>query len=526
MRFMRIIVLVAAALMLLCGVSIAQQSQPVRVAVLPFTVHSAEDLSYLRNGIWDIISTRIIVEGKIEVVDKPLVERFLTDMPSEVSDQQARWLGTRVGADYVVYGSITKVGEYISLDAKIVSVAGQRETSSVFAQHKGMDEVMTKVGAFAQDISSRIMGQGTSYERKGPGQARQYMMFQSLGYSKLMRFAQRILKGVDVGDVDGDGKNEIVVMDHYHIWVYRDEGKDTKLVGEFQGSSSDNFLTLDVIDVNGDKRADICVTDVVGEDLQSFILTFENGSFRYLAKRLDCYLRVVKIPEKGDCLVGQRMGPDRDYEGRPQLVVWTGKKVKLGKQLKTGKKGQVPTEAEWLYTFTAGKFTAAEALKEYLVLMDTGQIRLLDANGDLQWKSSDDFGGSDNYIDRPTVMADKRGATTDNIARRIYIPVRMVAKDLDGDGIDEMVTAINKFALGQVLTKVRVYDKGYVTALSWDGMSMASVWRTQDIPGCVADFQVKDVDNDGVDELVVVAVSAHLLDSEANSVLLIYRLYE
>jgi TolB-like protein len=529
MRFKKAIIL-AAAMLLLLPLGGSAQKQPLRVAVLPFTVHSTEDLSYLRDGIWDIISTRIIVEGEIETVEKPLVQRFLSDLRgTEISDQEARWLGARVGADYAVYGSITKAGDYISLDAKVVNVAGTRPTTSVFAQHKGVDEVMTKVDTFAQDIGNRILGRGASYERRGPLQGRQYLMFQSLGYSKLLNFPRLVLKGVDVGDIDGDGKNEIVVMDSSKLWVYRDEGKEIRLVAEFPTESNNDFLTLDVVDITGDKKAEICVTNEVDGTLQSFILTYEDGTFRYLAKRLNWYLRVVKIPGKGDTLLAQNMGIDTDYAGLMRVVEWTGKKVKMGQKLKTGKKeGRLPKEVEWIYDFTSGKFTNPDN-QEFLVMQEEsgkGKVRLLDAAGALIWKSAEELGGSDTFIDRPKVFADKRGSATKN-QRRIYLPPRLVAKDMDGDGLDDLVAVINEFSGGEHLERIRSYKKGYVTGLSWDGLGLAAAWRTQDIPEYVADFQVKDVDNDGRDELVTVSVtSTFMKPSDTKSILMVFEIYE
>jgi TolB-like protein len=531
MRFKKVIIL-AAAMLLLLPLGGAAQKQPLRVAVLPFAVHSAEDLSYLRDGIWDIISSRIIVEGEIESVDKPLVQRYLSDLKgAEISDQEARWLGARMGADYVVYGSITKAGDYISLDAKVVNVAGTRPTTSVFAQHKGIDEVMNKVATFAQDIGSRILGRGASYEEhRGPVQGRQYLMYQSLGFSKSVSFPGRILKGVDVGDVDGDGKNEIVVMDHSKIWIYRDEGKEVRLVAEYETGSGNEFLTLDVIDITGDKKAKICITNLVDDSLQSFILSYngEDGTFRYLAKNLNWYMRVVKIPGKGDALVAQYMGSDTDYAGPIRLVEWTGKKVKLGAKLKRGKKGQIPDDIEWIYDFTTGKYTSPDT--QQFMWMDEdggrGKVRLLDITGSLIWKSADPLGGSDNFIDRIKVLADKRGMASKD-PRRIYIPPRMVSKDLANSGLDDLIGVINEFSSGETIERIRSYQKGYVTCLSWDGVNMATAWRTQDIPEYVADFQVKDASNEGRDELVTVSdTMTFMRPADTKSMLMIFKIYE
>jgi hypothetical protein len=243
---------------------------------------------------------------------------------------------------------------------------------------------------------------------------------------------------------------------------------------------------------------------------------------------LNWYMRVVKIPDKGEVLLAQYMGSDTDYAGPLRLVQWTGKKVKLGAKLKTGKKGQLPSDIEWIYDFTTGKYTEPDT--QQFVWMEEdggrGKVRMLDLAGSLVWKSADALGGSDIFIDRIRLLADKRGSAQKN-ARRIYIPPRMVSKDLANSGLDDLIVVINDFASGEHIERVRSYEKGYVSCLSWDGIAMSTAWRTQDIPEYVADFQVKDASNEGRDELVTVSVTMTLLKpSDTKSLLMIFKIYE
>ena len=43
--------------------------------------------------------------------------------------------------------------------------------------------------------------------------------------------------GMDIGDVDNDGKNEIVIIDMSNIMIYRKEGKSLKLLQKIPGES-------------------------------------------------------------------------------------------------------------------------------------------------------------------------------------------------------------------------------------------------------------------------------------------------
>jgi len=46
-----------------------------KVAVLPFSVHSSEDINYVRDGIWDMLISRLSANNGINVSTKQKVKR-------------------------------------------------------------------------------------------------------------------------------------------------------------------------------------------------------------------------------------------------------------------------------------------------------------------------------------------------------------------------------------------------------------------------------------------------------------------
>ncbi len=200
-----------------------------KVAVLPFLIHSQENLDYLREGIHDILISRITVEGRIVIIERSIVERALyEERPMRLDEEAAKKIGMRVGADYIVLGSITKIGDYISLDARLISITEEKPPLGVYTQHKGIDDVMVKIGDFAQDIGFKILGRRAMAGRptgpRHPFIQREERIGrigpEGLDYKKSQSFNFEI-KGLDVGDVDGDKKNEVVVMDSHNLYIKR-----------------------------------------------------------------------------------------------------------------------------------------------------------------------------------------------------------------------------------------------------------------------------------------------------------------
>jgi hypothetical protein len=485
----------------------------VEVLLLPLRT-SGLSLS-LSQELWELISTRLISEG-ITVVERSVMERFLGKLdPEALNEDQARLLGKKVGVRWVILGKAIRIGGVISLDLKILDVTLTSSPRAVYAQFPDEGALVLGLKGIASQIKERLLGQ-KEISLRSKGTLRAQLLYQSLGYSKLLRFSGKFIKGVAIGDVDGDGQNELVLMEPHKLSVYRDTGEGLKMVAEFEKPSTYNFLNVNLSDLDGDGKAEIAVSASTEEgDLRSFVLKLKGNELKEIKGNLNRYFRSMRLGGR-KVLLSQAIGPDRDYVGGIEEVRLEKGKL-IFKPLKDLK------GAEWVLSFVLGRFSGAEK-PEIARLNELGELEVLSPEGERLWKGSKKYGASDNYFDRPKVFTDAKGMPT-GMPRRVYLPLRMEVVDLDKDGYEELLLAENQFTLGETFERVRLYNAGRIISLVWDGMAMAEAWRTQDIPGCIFDFEVGDVDNDGLVELVVAVANAPFFKSGSSN-LVVFELYE
>ncbi|MBM4277429.1 MAG: hypothetical protein FJ130_06025 [Deltaproteobacteria bacterium] len=510
--------------------SSAQPKEPgkvYKVAILPFLIHSQENLDYLREGINDILTSRITVEGRIIVIERTVVERALWEMrPMRLDETVAKEAGTRIGADYVVLGSITKIGNYISLDARLISITEDKPPLGAYTQHKGIDDVMTKIGDFAQDIGFRIIGRRATTARPSdsrhpsiiqPGREIGRVGPEGLGFKKSQTFNFEI-KGLDIGDVDGDKKNEVVVMDHHNIYVFKYDGDKLSLFRKIEAGHQHNFLTLDVADVNRNGYAEIIVTSVVEDNLQSFIVEYEQGEFRTITRKGGWFFRVLEHPKDGPVLMGQQMGSDGLISGAIYKFVW--KKNSFEKGPKMG----FPKETS-IFGLAMGDIRG-EGKLDVLALDESGRLKIVSGDGKSFWTSRAIFGGTNNSYDtkKKKDPVYRAGSAPD---WRVFIPGRILIKDLDGDGLNEVIVNKNHASLG-LLERAKSFNAGEVYNLVWDAGNLTTNWKTRELDGYISDFQLKDADNDGNEELVVAVTESHAsgaMGGTGASMILFFKLF-
>jgi TolB-like protein len=478
-----------------------------RVAILPFLIHSQENLDYLREGIYDILLSRITVEGRIIVMERSMVERALyEERPVRLDESVAMKIGMKLRADYIVFGSLTKVGNYISLDARLISISEEKPPLSAYTQHKGIDDVMIKIGEFAQDIGYKILGRrpmaGRPTESKPSSIIQQRKDMgrgdpEGLGFKKSQNFDFEI-KGLDIGDVDGDKKNEIVFMDDHNLYIFKYDGEKLNLFQKIESGYQNNFLTLDVADINRNGYAEIIVTSVAEDNLRSFILEYEEGRFRKITEKANWYFRVLHHPKEGPILMGQRMGSEGLYVGSIYKFVW--KKNSFEK----GPKMPFPRDTK-IFGVTVGDFRTPGTY-DTILLDDFDRLRIYSPDGKFSWRSKERLGGTNVYYD--TIKKKYDGyRPQESPPYRVFIPARILIRDLDGDGIPELIVNKNEFFMGSLFGRSRIFDKGAIHNFIWTEDGLTNNWKTREIKGYLSDYQIKDVDNDGEEELVVSTIA-------------------
>jgi len=137
--------------------------EKVSVIVLPLSVHSSENLDYIRQGVWDMLSNRLSANEKIQVISKESVSEFVKKYEGkEPGSRDLQDLGKKLNADYIVWGSMTKIGNGISLDCKLFQVSSTNTSLYLSAQAQGLDDVIPKIGGSIQSITAKIIGKQTT----------------------------------------------------------------------------------------------------------------------------------------------------------------------------------------------------------------------------------------------------------------------------------------------------------------------------------------------------------------------------
>jgi len=305
-------------------------------------------------------------------------------------------------------------------------------------------------------------------------------------------------------------------MDNHNIYVFKYDGDKLSLFRKIETGYQHNFLTLDVADVNRNGFAEIIVTSVIEDNLQSFIIEYEQGEFRVITKKSGWFYRLLQHPKDGPVLMGQQMGSDGSFTGPIYQFIYKKKTFEKGPKMPFPKESKI-------FGLAISDIRNI-GTTDTIILDNSERIRISSPDGKFEWRSRERFGGTDISYDTKK-KADPVYRGVEAPPWRVYIPARILTKDLDGDGIREVI--INKnYSPTRMFERVRNFDLGEIYSLVWEDGRLTTTWKTREIHGYIVDFQIKDADNDGNEDLVVAVVNPEgVADRKGTSNILFFKLF-
>jgi hypothetical protein len=314
------------------------------------------------------------------------------------------------------------------------------------------------------------------------------------------------VRALALGDLDGDGRKELVIADDQTVTAYRtSEGSPpTPVEGMTVRTDGGLVLSVDVAPVAGLGHAQLIVVDQRGEGrvgIRARVLDWQpSGSFRVLYETTGRYLRVVHAGAE-EWLLEQELGEFDPFDPDIRHIVWNGERFRDASHIK------VPRGVS-VYGIALMRLTG-NAEPEVVAFTDDFKLTVWTAKGQRLWTSSDPLGGSAVTFEFVPMGGARRQAGQDTIVARIAGRVVPLPVGTPGSGGPEILVYENMLpALQQargILPRLAatLFNKGRMHRLRWKEGAFVRVWQSGPTEGYIADFGFGDLDGDGLPEVVV-----------------------
>jgi len=303
--------------------------------------------------------------------------------------------------------------------------------------------------------------------------------------------------------------------------VYQKKDNDFNLIYKIPGKSHEKYIAVDVADINKNGIKEIIVTNLVRNTVESFVLEYKDGKFVKIASKLPWFLRVIDTAS-GPLLLGQRRGFEKPFNNPIYEIVREDGQYKEGKKMKIPQGLSVyGLTIDDLGTSGGEKIIALDDF-DYLNIYeqtDKPLVRLQTFGGSNEriWKSDDVYGGSNTAVENTELKIDAEDKYT-------YINLRILTFDTNKDGKKEVIIVKNLSSTARLFKNIKLFTSSEVYNLEWDGLGLVENWKTRKINGYVADYQFKDIDNDGQNEIVLALILSTGASVSDKSVIVAYKM--
>ncbi len=493
------------------GVTLAQEAKK-SVAILPFKLNAPPDKAYLKEGLRDMLGSRITSETGSAIVPKAKVDAALQGSGGTLLAQNMGPYAKKVGADYLVFGTITALGGGISIDTKVFSAGASADQAvqTFLGSATANEQIMGAIDSLSWDIIEKYFnkkrpaslvvatqaapakGQPSGFTTAHPDKT-----FMSSGGGFSIRGGRNFVKtrnfdmtvtGIDLGDIDGDGTEEIVLANRTEVQVFHRDGTRLNIIDTIDMGNRYIVHNVNCADLNGNGRDEIYISAADPKIPGSRAVEWDGKQFVELFREARWYIKPVNIPSIGEVLVGQSTGLLPVEPGLYQLSI-------KDKVLVRQERLPIPSEVN-VFNFAYADLDGDG--KHEIVAIDESSKLMVIKSGSKIWKSAERFAGTKRYLGGdPNMMEVTNPLTNDEVDgigekyKETYVPSRILISDVDHDGVDDIILNRNPETLTTIVPRLIQYQSGTMVGLKWNGIGLEELWRTRKIDGYVVDYQVK-----------------------------------
>jgi hypothetical protein len=418
----------------------------------------------------------------------------------------------------LISGSLTFFGNAISINATVVEPRSGKNLVTFAKTDSDKDKLFAHISEFADQAAGafvKTLPEAVPVEKAPAAEEKTGIIPApvvpvppaavvpaappSLVLTKDIRRSQDIdaeVGALAVGDVDGDGKQDIVFSERHRFTVasFTDKTLDVKKKVDIKNYL--DILFIDAFDANKNGIDEIFITAVHSKTskLSSIVYEWNGKEFQPIKTELPYFLRKGKSPETGKTvLLGQDQSLVQGVFGESIYeMIWSA-----GRQnyipLKVMK---TPEKNLYIYGMETGDLKNDGQLST-IVYMNNDRLALIDFRKQSSWKSPKPFEGTDKYIE--SNVMDK--------TERYYFPPRLLAGDFDNNKTQEFAMAVNANSSPRIFNNLRNYTQGRVECFEWKNLSFETVWKTPDVSGYIPDFYIADLNGDGVNDVIYPVVT-------------------
>ncbi len=473
-----------------------------RVLFLPFDINTSSSHQYLADGLSSVLSGRLAARANISPVSAQKDGQQLLRLLANGQYATFNKLLKQSQAEYLILGSLDPLGKNYALTSYVFNKKGNAPLK--FEQQLiDINSAMIAVDNLSWDISGKVFNKPKPVQSISPQDSDGVAAFHTahpdrsykegkLGSSVLglgiggkyelvtsrrSRKMYEDIKDMNSVDIDGDGIEEILILTNTQLITYQFIQDGFQKLSTIDLDSHLRMHSVTYGDFDKDGIQELFISGNNGNQPSSAIIKWTGQKGHIVKQGIDYYLQAVSLPGEEPILYGQ-VGNINIPQGGSIFEL----KLSKSNDLTRIKKIVLPSGIE-IYDFVIADISG-DGNKETIAITNNNRLQVLNQEGSVLWNSSSQFGAGRNFF----------GTLSSNEERAIRVPAyiksRLVVKDMDMDGIKDILIGRNKADHVRFMPRLRYFDGSSIMALKWENTELVPLWETGRLPGYVVNYQI------------------------------------